>query len=282
MHYMIFLRLFLARFLFVTFLFGNVRGLYVIARSIVSNKFKLLAHPKIALTRELGANDKLRMLLKSYSCIELPCITFSDGDDVGKLPDAIKTHDVIVVTSPQAASVFLESWNICGRPFVKIVSVGKGTSKSLISNGIDVIFEPSDATAETLAKEIPLSVGKTVLYPSSAIAENTLVNGLTNRGFIVTRLNTYCTVPAEWTEDQLDSAKSVDIVTFASPSAVKIWHEKVGNKFIAVTIGPTSHNAAVKLGFKSVFSPDGSKGVDAWAKLIVEIASNLESNGSEI
>ena len=268
----------LARFLFIIFLFGNVRGLYVRAKSIVSDKFKLFAYPKIALTRELGANDKLSVLLKPYCCIELPCITFSNGEDVGKLPDAITTHDVIVVTSPQAASVFLESWNICGRPYVKIASVGKGTSKSLISNGIDVIFEPSDATAETLAKEIPLSLGKTVLYPSSAIAENTLANGLTNRGFVVTRLNTYCTVPAEWTEDQLNSAKSIDIVTFASPSAVKIWNEKVGNEFIAVAIGPTSHNAAQKLGFKAVFSPDGSKGVDAWAKLIIEIASNLGSN----
>ena len=268
--------LFLLNLQFIIFLLGSADGLH--SRTSSKFEFKLLAYPKIALTRELGANDKLGALLTNYNCVEIPCIMFINGDDVGKLPDAIKTHDVIVITSPQAAHVFLESWHKCGKPSVKVASVGKGTSKPLISNGINVIFEPSDATAETLAKEIPLSIGKTVLYPSSAIAENVLVNGLTERGFVVTRLNTYCTVPAEWNDEQLNSAKNVDIVTFASPSAVKIWNEKVGNKFIAVTIGPTSHNAAEKLGFTSVFSPDGSKGVDAWANLIKKIASNCGSN----
>jgi hypothetical protein len=39
-------------------------------------------------------------------------------------------------------------------------------------------------------------------------------------------LNTYCTVPAIWSKEQEELARSVQIVTFASPSAVKIWSEK--------------------------------------------------------
>ena len=191
---------------------------------------------KVALTREDGANGKLAKLIgggdsSSSGCevVELPCIMFADGEDSSQLPQALTASDIIVITSPQAASVFLSAWEIAGRPSgLKVASVGKGTSSPLIKAGITPIFEPSDSTAETLASELPSSLGSSVLYPSSAIAENTLAKGLEQRGFKVTRLNTYSTVPAVWTEQQTQLARSVDIVTFGSPSAVKTWAEKVG------------------------------------------------------
>ena len=93
----------------------------------------------------------------------------------------------------------------------------------------------------------------------------------------VTRLNTYSTVPAIWTDEQQTLAKSVDIVTFASPSAVKIWSEKVGNQFTAVVIGPSSAKAATTCGFQKVISPEGSKGIGAWAESIKSAVSILES-----
>ena len=92
----------------------------------------------------------------------------------------------------------------------------------------------------------------------------------------MTRLNTYTTVPAIWTKEQELQARSVDIVTFASPSTVKSWSEKVGTDYTAVAIGPTSHSAAVNSGFNKVLSPNGSKGVEAWAdevnKAVKEVA----------
>lgn len=75
-------------------------------------------------------------------------------------------------------------------------------------------------------------------------------------------------MPAIWTDSQQALAKSVDIVTFASPSAVKIWSEKVGTAFTAVVIGPSSAKAATTCGFEKVISPEGSKGVGAWADTI--------------
>ena len=93
----------------------------------------------------------------------------------------------------------------------------------------------------------------------------------------VTRLNTYSTVPAIWTDEQQTLAKSVDIVTFASPSAVKIWSGKVGNQFTAVVIGPSSAKAATTCGFQKVISPEGSKGLGAWAETIKSAVSILES-----
>ena len=146
----------------------------------------------------------------------------------------------------------------------------------MISKGINPIFEPSDSTAETLALELPSNLGNTVLYPSSAIAENTLEKGLQSRNFKVTRLNTYNTVPAVWTGEQEALAKSVDIVTFGSPSAVKTWAEKVGTDFTAVVIGPTSFKSAEKLGYQKVVAPEnGSKGIEAWAQAISNVADSL-------
>jgi uroporphyrinogen-III synthase len=216
----------------------------------LNSRTTLLQMTKIALTREDGTNNKMAKLLKGYDVVEIPCIMFADGEDTPKLPDAITKHDVIVITSPQAANVFLESWEIAGKPTnLKIATVGKGSSKPLIARGLTPIFEPSDSTGETLAAELPLEYGLKVLYPSSALAENTLAAGLENRGFQVTRLNTYCTVPAIWSKEQEELARSVQIVTFASPSAVKIWSEKVGTDFTAIVIGPTSAKAATTQGF---------------------------------
>lgn len=59
----------------------------------------------------------------------------------------------------------------------------------------------------------------------------------------VKRINTYTTVPSEWTNEQYTIAKNIDIVTFASPSTIKIWTERVGNNAIAVVIGPTRYSS---------------------------------------
>jgi hypothetical protein len=153
------------------------------SRLLVGNS---IISAKIALTREYGANDKLAKLLEGLEVYEIPCIMFDTGEDASKLPNAITNHDLIVITSPQAAKIFLESWKIAGKPEnLKIATVGDGSSKSLIAEGLMPVFEPSDSTARTLAAELPLSLGSTVLYPSSAIAENTLSEGLEKRGFVV-------------------------------------------------------------------------------------------------
>jgi uroporphyrinogen-III synthase len=89
----------------------------------------------------------------------------------------------------------------------------------------------------------------------------------------VTRINTYTTAPTVWTQEAIDLARTIDIVTFASPSAVHNWVQQVGNDAIAVVIGPTSAEAARTAGFKSVHAPSvGSKGLAPWAELIRKLA----------
>ena len=95
----------------------------------------------------------------------------------------------------------------------------------------------------------------------------------------VTRLNTYTTTPPEWTIDELHAARSVDVVAAASPSALRVWATRVGTVATVVAIGPTSANEARRLGFNEVLEPIGSKGIQAWADLIVHTAlKNARSN----
>lgn len=248
-------------------------------KTMYRGRLNLQAVLKVALTRELGTNDKLSKLLsnnKNIQCIELPCIQFFDGDDTDKLKSEIPKNDVIILTSPQGAAVFLTAWESIGKPTVKVAVVGKGTAQPLIARGINPFFQPSDFTGEVLAKELPDGCGKTILYPTSSLADKTLESALRERGFLVTRLNSYKTGPAIWSSSQLDLAKSCDIVTFASPSAVRTWAERVGTGTVAVVIGPTSQKAAASAGFTRIHSPEeGSKGLEPWAALISHVADQL-------
>ena len=234
------------------------------------------AKRRVALTREDGANGKLAALLAEHvTCLELPCIAFGPGKDTAILPSVLRDFDATIITSPQAALVYLTAWRAAGCPAgIKLATVGKGTSQPLLAAGLAPVFEPSDATAETLAAELPSSLGPRVLYPSSSLAENTLALGLASRGFAVTKLDTYETVPAVWSEAQLQEARGADIVTFASPSTVKVWAERVGTATRAVVIGPTSAKACRSAGWKEedISSPEGSKskGIEVWADLVLK------------
>lgn len=257
---------------------------------------------KVALTRETGANEKLRRLLHNVQCYQIPCIDFSVDFDVEILSEMVRVNDVVVITSPHSASTFLSVWREMGCPQTQVASVGRGTSKPLEDAGLKPFFEPSDATALTLATELPEAFGRRILYPTSSIADGKLQRILTSRGFQVpidvfdcvcyqpvcfidddmiviqvTRTNTYATKAATLSAESIALGRQMDIVTFASPSAVHNWAAQVGvDAAAAVTIGPTSAEAARLAGFHRVFCPDsGSKGVGAWADLILKVAANM-------
>lgn len=148
-------------------------------------KFSMALSKSVAFTRELGANKKIIEMLPECNCVELPCIMFEEGPDIPELEKAIPDHDLIVITSPQAAKVFVDSWKNVGSPSVKVATVGKGTSEHLIPVGIVPVFEPSQSTASVLARELPKDIANNILYPASILADDKLANGLEERGFRV-------------------------------------------------------------------------------------------------
>ncbi|CAB9512260.1 Uroporphyrinogen-III Synthase [Seminavis robusta] len=250
----------------------------------------------IALTREEGKNDKLRHQLtqqllesndddsqhhKNVQIVELPCIAHADGPDFDKLQDTLinQPWDYVTITSPEAARVLASAWSqdaFGDHPVPKVAAVGKATQETLTQAGIPVAFCPSKATAKVLVKELPAVTSTRVLYPASARAQTTLQDGLAARGFKVTRLNTYDTVTAMWTDEQTKLAAKTQIVCVASPSSIKGWLANSNASsppfsFAAACIGETSAKACRELGFEEdqIFYPD-KPGIPGWVQAVQE------------
>lgn len=237
---------------------------------------------------------------------QIPCIAHEDGPDLPLLPTALQETPglaYVVITSPEAAKIFLDGWKAAGSPAtISVVCVGAATGQALEKGGITPVFTPSKATGETLAAEIPIPTAGTdgstparrvVLYPASAKASNQLQDGLTARGFEVRRLDTYNTVPAQWDAAAEAAAQSASVVAFGSPSAVKTWAARVGvfdsaaakmgeggredgrrrgsggGGAVAACIGNTSATACRKAGWpdEAIFYPE-SPGMEGWAKAV--------------
>jgi len=229
---------------------------------------------RIAVTREKGTNQQLVESLTGLDCIELPCIEYLPIMGAGELHDHILQHDYVLITSPHAAVVFEEAWKKIDSPAVKVASVGAGTTKQLAAGGIIPVFQPSEATGEALARELPISLGTKALFPCSELADHRMKDRLAARGITVTRLDTYTTAPVKhWTKAMTELGQSCQIATFASPSAAQCWAQRIGTDAKAVVIGPTTEAEARRLGFKEVFSPPGpSGGLEPFAELIRNVA----------
>jgi uroporphyrinogen-III synthase len=247
----------------------------------------------VALTREDGKNDKLRDQLVSHprltdriTVTELPCIAHADGEDYDQLRPTLEMGDwdYIAVTSPEAARVLASAW-ITKEHGPAVAAVGKATQEALEECGINVAFCPSKATAETLAVELPLVPDKeqrglptTILYPASSKAKATLEKGLTARGFAVTRLDTYDTVTAQWSDAQKEDAAHVQVACFASPSAVKGWlkNSSQNRQVLAACIGEASAQACRENEWpeSQIFYPD-KPGVAGWADAVADALESL-------
>jgi uroporphyrinogen-III synthase len=136
-------------------------------------------------TRERGKNGKLIKALETLGiqCVELPLIEHRTGPDLPKLVHILREVEFgwIVVTSPEAAAVFLDAWKDAGFPKARIAVVGTGTGQVFdnVQEGRDqlqVAFTPSKANAKVLAAELPKHDERDsqVLYPASLKASNDL------------------------------------------------------------------------------------------------------------
>ncbi|MEW5306651.1 MAG: hypothetical protein WDW38_011551 [Sanguina aurantia] len=240
---------------------------------------------RVLLTREEGKNVKLAAALAvhGFECIEMPLIRHSVGADRPALPTVLRDQafDWVVITSPEAAAVFLEGWQEAGCPAVRIAVVGGGTGEILQQSGITPAYVSSKATGKTLGGELPRLAGGTdaVLYPASSSASRVLQNSLADSGFSVTRLNTYDTSSvADVSPSQMQQAQDAEIVTFGSPSAVKSWLALVGPELASrkqyACIGSTSFKACTAAGLQQVHFPE-SPGVDGWVDSVLKAREQL-------
>ncbi|XP_059279272.1 uroporphyrinogen-III synthase, chloroplastic isoform X2 [Lycium ferocissimum] len=228
--------------------------------------------PKVVVTRERGKNSKLIDALARHGIdsLELPLIQHMHLPDLDRLTSILSetSYDWIIITSPEAGKVFLDAWKVAGTPSVRLGVVGSGTA-SIFDEAVhsskqylDVAFAPSKATGKVLALELPKNGNDkcTVLYPASAKASTDIEEGLSERGFEVTRLNTYTTAPVNHVDQHLlELALSAPVVTVASPSALRVWANLIPASRqwdnAVACIGETTASAAKRLGFRNIYYP---------------------------
>ncbi|KAH0760132.1 hypothetical protein KY290_023625 [Solanum tuberosum] len=227
--------------------------------------------PKVVVTRERGKNGKLinALVRHGIDSLELPLIQHMHLPDLDRLTSLLSeaTFDWIIITSPEAGKVFLDAWKAAGTPSVRVGVVGSGTA-SIFDEAVqsskqylDVAFSPSKATGKVLALELPKNGNDkcTVLYPASAKASTDIEEGLSGRGFEVTRLNTYTTAPVNHVDQYLlELALSAPVVAVASPSALRVWANLTASRQwdnAVACIGETTASAAKKLGFRNIYYP---------------------------
>jgi uroporphyrinogen-III synthase len=206
--------------------------------------------------------------------VEVPLIATAPPEDTDALDAAVAalaSYDWIAFASANAARAVADASMRTGRPLparLRIAAVGPSTADEVVRclPGASVALQPErDFRAEGLAeafRAIALG-GRRVLLPVSARGRDTLAAALRQQGAEVTVVVAYRTVTppdaADRIRDALDAG--VDVVTFASPSAVEGFAESCPDRARwppAVAIGPVTAAAARERGFEVLAVADAA------------------------
>ncbi|MCG6990143.1 MAG: uroporphyrinogen-III synthase [Gemmatimonadetes bacterium] len=213
--------------------------------------------PADPLVRSLVA-DGARVLIWPTLVVEPP----RDPAPLEEAARSLATYGWIAFTSARAVSALAHR---CGPPgeLPRVAAVGKATASALEARGwrVDVVAggEGANALAEAMAAAAELG-GTRVLFPASSLARPVLEESLRAHGADVHRVDAYHVraAPPDPAQVRADLASGVDVVTFASPSAVRSLAEALGDLAggLAGTgvaaIGGTTARALAELGVPDV------------------------------
>ncbi|HSO30508.1 MAG TPA: hydroxymethylbilane synthase [Candidatus Sulfomarinibacteraceae bacterium] len=208
--------------------------------------------------------------------IAIPTIEIRPVEPGGELDAAVlraagRDGGWIVVTSANGANAVLDAADRLGVQIAapggprgwRWAAVGTATRAALEARGVHVSFTPSTADAVSLAAELPVEPGGTVLLPRADIADGRLVATIEARGARVDAVVAYRTheAPAA-SRDQLRAAFAADgvaAIVFTSGSTVRgllgllgAVHRDQARRLPACCIGETTAAAAREAGFGQV------------------------------
>jgi len=218
-----------------------------------------LEKKRILLTRPQEQNiewsEKLKKLQAkpiSFPLIEIKPIFHSP--EINLALQNLGTYQWIIFSSANATACFHEILLINGIRKLKmsIAALGTKTAEFLHSKAYAINFVPAKFTSAKLAETIPDIKGKRILVPRTDIADDALYLGLTARGAIVDEIVVYETKKVTGKQKELQDIvdRGVDVITFASPSAVEVYFEMGINGHAAAfaCIGPTTAKRLIELG----------------------------------
>lgn len=214
--------------------------------------------PEDPLIRGLAA-DGARVLVWPTLLVEGP----RDPRPLADAARALSTYDWVAFTSARAV-VSLADLTSPPEGAPSVAAVGEATASALEVRGwrVGVVSggHGAGALAEAMAEAAALD-GARVLFPASSLARPVLEESLSHYGAHVHRVEAYHVraVPPDGAQVRADLASGVDVVTFASPSAVHSLAEALGGDLAGglagaavAAIGTTTAGALEELGVRNV------------------------------
>ena len=198
-----------------------------------------------------------------YPLIKIVSIT--DSPEIKQALTQLETFDWLVFTSTNGVSSFFEACtkHFSGDSYMeklpKIATVGPATTDELAKYNLKPLITPQRFTGNDLAAAFGDVKGLKILFPTTTIFREDLSGQLAKRGADLHKIPFYDTqfTPVEEAGKLAEIIHNgVDIVTFASPSAVRSFHEKMVaadikiKEILLACIGPATSAEARKLGLK--------------------------------
>jgi uroporphyrinogen III methyltransferase/synthase len=228
---------------------------------------------RVLVTRQRDqAHDLVAELEASGAAVLLaPMIRIAAPDDFAPLDAActrVAEFDWIVFTSANAVEAFLDRLLAGVRDLralrsAKICVVGQATAERLARYGLKADLVPAEFRAEAVVPAIAAEAaidGLKVLLPRSDIGREVIADDLRKHGAEVTEVVAYRTLAADTPrEGEIDVYRllldrQIDVVTFASPSAVRNFVHLLGEEpaadllrtTIVACLGPVTAEAAAQ------------------------------------
>jgi uroporphyrinogen III methyltransferase / synthase len=251
---------------------------------------KPLTGKRIVVTRPKDQAAELTSLLESYGAevLLVPVLSFDEPtykDLMDAALRALSKIDWILFTSENAARYLAARAAKIGvdiraaAPHTKIAVVGPATASAAESVGWYVSHVAKNHNSQSLAEELHRTIaGKRVLLPRSDLANDELPRALRQSATQVIEIVCYRTISSSFEQptlmgrirgteephnperEVLDRVRrgAVDVVTFASPSAVQHFSELLGPQSMRAlsdaqrfaTIGPTTSRAVTDAGWQ--------------------------------
>jgi len=237
----------------------------------------------IIVTRPRSQSEEIGSRLEALgaSVIYFPTIEIAPPDSWDAVDDVLRKlseYEWIIFTSANGARFFFERStylqigiaSFAGR---SVCAIGAGTARAIEERGVAVALTASESTAEGALTELVAHLGGEqnvqglrVLVPRAKIAREVLPDGLRRLGATVEAVETYQTVkPKVVPEDlaRIFSDRSIDVITFTSPSTISNFAELAGTKDLSkqlsttlvACIGPVTARAAESFGLARIIQP---------------------------
>jgi len=261
-------------------------------------KANLLSGKRILLTRSPSSMEDCAKLFEAEggTAVSFPVIDFIPADDFADFDEfflARENIDYIVFTSVNSVRYFTERLSLLKElpdyERINIIAIGRKTASVCEEAGIRVGYTSPKQNARHLADYFRMLdvKGKTVLYPTSDLANDYLQNALSLMGAYVKKFVVYRTMkPSEEVINKylvnLREGKP-DWVVFSSPSSfqnfISITKEHGINDVLGdniISIGETTSAEIVKHGFRPLITAEDNS-MEGIVKSLVNYYKEKES-----